>query len=116
MSGGDFRSNEVSATLDKAATAKIVLTTDAGEDIVLKDGRQLPAGTVVDATFMSAAGAGGVPRRRDREDQGRGRPVLAAHEGHDDEGLGPDHLRPCGEGLAGAGVREVRRQAWTRWA
>jgi isocitrate dehydrogenase len=55
MSGGDFRSNELSATLDKAATAKIVLTTDAGEDIVLKEGVSYPAGTVVDATFMSAA-------------------------------------------------------------
>jgi isocitrate dehydrogenase len=42
MSGGDFRSNEVSATLDKAATAKIVLTTDAGEDIVLKEGVSYP--------------------------------------------------------------------------
>ncbi len=55
MSGGDFRSNEVSATLDKAATAKIVLTTDGGEEIVLKEGVSYPAGTVVDATFMSAA-------------------------------------------------------------
>ena len=54
MSGGDFFSNEVSATLDKDSTAKIVLTTDAGET-VLKDGISYPAGTVVDATFMSAA-------------------------------------------------------------
>jgi isocitrate dehydrogenase len=52
MSGGDFRSNEVSATLDKAATAKIVLETAAGET-VLKEGVAYPAGTVVDATFMS---------------------------------------------------------------
>jgi isocitrate dehydrogenase len=55
MSGGDFRANEVSATLPKAATAKIVLTTDAGEEIVLKSGVSWPAGTVVDATYMSAA-------------------------------------------------------------
>jgi len=54
MSGGDFFSNEVSATLAKDTTAKIVLTTDAGET-VLKDGIAYPAGTVVDATFMSAA-------------------------------------------------------------
>ncbi len=53
MSGGDFYSNEVSATLDKAATAKIVLETADGET-VLKDGVAYPAGTVVDATFMSA--------------------------------------------------------------
>ncbi|MGB5864436.1 MAG: NADP-dependent isocitrate dehydrogenase [Sulfitobacter sp.] len=54
MSQGDFFSNETSATLDHAHSAKIVLVTDAGET-VLKDGLSYPAGTVVDATFMSAA-------------------------------------------------------------
>ncbi|OWU72181.1 NADP-dependent isocitrate dehydrogenase [Phaeobacter sp. 22II1-1F12B] len=54
MSGNDFFSNENSATLAKAAGAKIVLETSAGE-IVLKEGLEYPAGTVVDATFMSAA-------------------------------------------------------------
>ena len=53
MSGGDFRSNETSATLDKESTASIVLETANGET-VLKDGVSYPAGTVVDATFMSA--------------------------------------------------------------
>ncbi|MCO4826931.1 NADP-dependent isocitrate dehydrogenase [Lentibacter algarum] len=57
MSGGDFFSNEVSATLPKAATAKIVLETASGET-VLKDGVSYPAGTVVDATYMSAAALG----------------------------------------------------------
>ena len=54
MDDNDFRSNEVSATLDKAATAKIVLETADGET-VLKEGVSYPAGTVVDATFMSAS-------------------------------------------------------------
>jgi len=54
MSGNDFVSNEKSATLAKAAVAKIVLETANGET-VLKDGIEYPAGTVVDATFMSAA-------------------------------------------------------------
>ncbi|MBR9894670.1 NADP-dependent isocitrate dehydrogenase [bacterium] len=53
MSGGDFFSNEVSATLPKAATAKIVLETAEGET-VLKEGVSYPEGTVVDATYMSA--------------------------------------------------------------
>ncbi|WP_304191470.1 NADP-dependent isocitrate dehydrogenase [Lentibacter algarum] len=57
MSGGDFFSNECSATLPKAATAKIVLETASGET-VLKDGVSYPAGTVVDATYMSAAALG----------------------------------------------------------
>ncbi|WGT50089.1 NADP-dependent isocitrate dehydrogenase [Thioclava nitratireducens] len=53
MSEGDFFSNEVSATLPKAATAKIILEGADGET-VLKDGVSYPEGTVVDATYMSA--------------------------------------------------------------
>ncbi|MCT4685211.1 MAG: NADP-dependent isocitrate dehydrogenase [Roseicyclus sp.] len=54
MSGGDFFSNELSAVVPEAATAKIVLETAEGET-VLKDAVSYPAGTVVDATYMSAA-------------------------------------------------------------
>ena len=54
MSGGDFFSNEKSVTLTSEATARIVLETATGET-VLKEGITYPAGTVVDATFMSAA-------------------------------------------------------------
>lgn len=54
MSGGDFFSNETSVTLPKEATAKIVLETADGETI-LKEGIQYPAGTVIDATYMSAS-------------------------------------------------------------
>ena len=54
MDGGDFFSNEKSATLPTEATTKIVLETATGET-VLKEGLSYPAGTVVDATFMSAA-------------------------------------------------------------
>ncbi|TNF63348.1 MAG: NADP-dependent isocitrate dehydrogenase [Rhodobacteraceae bacterium] len=55
MAGGDFFSNEVSSTLPEATKARIVLTDAEGKDHVLKDGLSYPAGTVVDATFMSAA-------------------------------------------------------------
>ncbi len=54
MSGNDFVSNEVSATLKNDAVAKIVLETAQGET-VLKQDIAYPAGTVVDATFMSVA-------------------------------------------------------------
>ncbi|KAA2315058.1 NADP-dependent isocitrate dehydrogenase [Pseudooceanicola sediminis] len=54
MSGGDFFSNEKSSTLADAAKAKIVLTATDGTETVLKDGVAYPAGTVVDATYMSA--------------------------------------------------------------
>ncbi|MBY6153001.1 NADP-dependent isocitrate dehydrogenase [Vannielia litorea] len=57
MKGNDFRSNEVSTTLGAAATAKIVLEGASGET-VLKEGVSYPAGTVVDATFMSADALG----------------------------------------------------------
>ncbi|GAB5445973.1 NADP-dependent isocitrate dehydrogenase [Gymnodinialimonas sp.] len=54
MSGGDFFSNETSVTLADETSAKIVLETASGET-VLKDGLSYPAGTVLDATYMSAA-------------------------------------------------------------
>ena len=54
MSGGDFFSNETSATLAGETTAKIVHVAADGTETVLKDGVSFPAGTVVDATFMSA--------------------------------------------------------------
>ncbi len=54
MSGGDFFSNEASATLTKPAKAKIVLKGADGSETVLKEGVSYPEGTVVDATYMSA--------------------------------------------------------------
>jgi isocitrate dehydrogenase len=56
MTANDFRSNETSVTLsaDQAGPVKIVLSAKDGSETVLKDGVEFPAGTVVDATFMSA--------------------------------------------------------------
>lgn len=56
MTGSDFRSNEKSATLTKAqaGVARIELVGKDGSVTVLKDGVDFPAGTVVDATFLSA--------------------------------------------------------------
>ena len=58
MSGNDFFSNEKSATLASEATAKIVHIGSDGTEKVLKDAISYPAGTVVDATFMSAKALG----------------------------------------------------------
>ncbi len=57
MSAGDFRSNETSVTLSaaQAGPAKIELLGSDGSVTVLKESLKLPAGTVVDATFMSAS-------------------------------------------------------------
>ncbi|MEM9584443.1 MAG: NADP-dependent isocitrate dehydrogenase [Pseudomonadota bacterium] len=54
MGAHDFRSNEKSATLNDATTAKIELVAKDGSVTVLKEDIAYPAGTVVDATFMSA--------------------------------------------------------------
>jgi isocitrate dehydrogenase len=56
MSKGDFRSNETSATLTaaQAGAARIEHVAKDGTVTVLKDKLSYPAGTVVDATFMSA--------------------------------------------------------------
>jgi isocitrate dehydrogenase len=53
MSGGDFRSNEVSTTVETATDAKIEFTANDGTVTVLKEKVPLEAGEIVDATFMS---------------------------------------------------------------
>ena len=57
MSGGDFRSNETSATLGAAATAKIVLTAGDGTETVLKEGVSYPDGADVAATIRKLSSA-----------------------------------------------------------
>ncbi|WP_108813448.1 NADP-dependent isocitrate dehydrogenase [Loktanella sp. Alg231-35] len=54
MGANDFFSNETSVTLSEAQTLKIELTGADGAVTTLKDGIAMPAGTIVDATFMSA--------------------------------------------------------------
>ena len=53
MSGGDFRSNEVSTTISEATEAKITFINQDGEETILKDVVSLEAGEIVDTTFMS---------------------------------------------------------------
>ncbi len=60
MPGNDFYANEVSATIApaQAGNAKIEFVGKDGSVSVLKDGWPLEAGTVADATFMSAKALG----------------------------------------------------------
>ncbi|MCH2154157.1 MAG: NADP-dependent isocitrate dehydrogenase [Phycisphaerales bacterium] len=53
MSGGDFRNNEKSITMGEATTARIEHVAADGQTTLLKDGIDLLAGEVLDATFMS---------------------------------------------------------------
>ncbi|PIE06852.1 MAG: isocitrate dehydrogenase (NADP(+)) [Rhodobacterales bacterium] len=57
MPGNDFFANEKSATITaaQAGGAKITFTAADGSETVLKDGLTYEEGTVVDATFLSAA-------------------------------------------------------------
>ena len=53
MAGGDFRSNELSATIGTADTLRIELVKADGTVVVLKDSLPVVAGEVIDGTFMS---------------------------------------------------------------
>jgi isocitrate dehydrogenase len=53
MNAGDFRHNERSVTFDEATTVRIEHVAPDGATTVLKDGIEILAGEVVDATFMS---------------------------------------------------------------
>ena len=52
MGANDFRSNEQSVTLADAADLRIEFVSGS-ETTVMKDGLSMPAGTIVDSTFMS---------------------------------------------------------------
>ena len=60
---------------------------------------------------MQQGRAAGLPRRAGRGGQGRRAAVLGAPQGHDDEGLRPDHLRPGRAHLLRRRLRHVRRRA-----
>ncbi|MCK6480404.1 MAG: NADP-dependent isocitrate dehydrogenase [Planctomycetaceae bacterium] len=53
MGSGDFRSNEKSVTVAKAATVRIEHVGADGRATVLRDGLRLQAGEILDGTFMS---------------------------------------------------------------
>jgi isocitrate dehydrogenase len=53
MDAGDFRHNEQSATFEEATTVRIEHVASDGTTTVLKDGLEILAGEVMDATFMS---------------------------------------------------------------
>ena len=61
---------------------------------VLRESVPVLAGEVVDASVMRVAALREFLDGADRPGQGRGRALLGAPQGHDDEGLRPDHLRP----------------------
>ena len=55
MNAGDFRSNEISLTLDQDTTVNIIHTDEAGNKTTLKSNLALLKGEIIDATYMSKA-------------------------------------------------------------
>ena len=107
MRDGDFYDLEVSMTLDRDRDVKMELMTTRGEAIVLKPKVSLNAGDIVDAMAMSRKElcdfyeeqiAGRVRNRR---------AVLAACQGHDDEGQSSHRVRPRGQDLLQGRVRQA---------
>ena len=106
MPGDDFFGNEKSVTIPAATTAKIELVTAEGST-VLTEVLELQAGEVLDGTFMSAKALRAFSLAN-CYDKSRWHTVLAAHEGDDDEGLRPNHFRPCRRGLLQRCFRKAR--------
>ena len=99
MHAGDFYHGEKSMTLDRARDVKMELITKSGKTIILKPKVSLLDREVIDSMFMSKKALlafyekGNRRRTQDRRD------VLAAREGHDDEGVAPHRVRPLREDL-----------------
>ena len=78
---------------------------------VLKESVPVLAGEVVDATRMDVEALREFLDRADRQGQGRRRALLGAPQGHHDEGLRPDHLRPRRARVLPRRLPAVRRRS-----
>ncbi|KAJ1683894.1 hypothetical protein LUZ63_020881 [Rhynchospora breviuscula] len=109
MGHDDFKSNEKSwvAAHDDMLTIRHVA--EDGTVTVLKENLKVLPREIIDRHLPLGGSPRRVPRRDPRDGPGRGRAVLGAPQGHDDEGQRPDHLRPRREGLPRRGVRSSRR-------
>ena len=108
MTEGDFRATERSVTVQHDGAVRIEHVAPDGTVTVLKDTTPVLAGEVLDAAVMRRAALDEFLTQQVAEAKAQGRPVLGSPEGHDDEGLGPDHLRPRGAGLLPGPVRRAR--------
>ena len=96
-------------TLDKARDVKMELITKSGKTIVLKPKVSLLDREVIDSMFMSKKALLEFYEKRNRRRAQDRRDVLAARQGHDDEGVAPHRVRPLREDLLQGRVRQTRR-------
>ena len=93
---------------------RIELVGDDGTTTVLRESVPVLAGEVVDGAMMSARSWTSSSQQQIAARQGRGRAVLAAPQGDDDEGVGPDHLRPRGASVLPQGSSPSSAMRWPR--
>ena len=100
MAGGDFYGERaVGRRCRKPRKLKIELTSNRGEKTVLKEAVGVQDGDVIARVGDEPPCAARLLREADRRRQGQGRAAVAAPQSHDDEGVGPDHVRPRRRGL-----------------
>ncbi len=99
MSEGDFRSTEKSVTLSRQCEVRIEHVAADGTVTELKGPIALQAGEIIDAAIMQRAALDRFLAEQLKDAKAPGRPVLGSPQGDDDAGLGPDHLRPRGQGV-----------------
>ena len=109
MRSGDFYHGEKSMTLDRARDVKMELITKSGKTLVLKPKVALLEGEIIDSMFMSRKALCEFYEREIEDAHKYRRDVLAARQGHDDEGVAPDRVRPLRADLLQGSVREARR-------
>ena len=98
---------EKSMTLDRARKVKMELRTKSGKTIVLKPKVALEEGEIIDSMFMSKKALRDFYEGEIEDALQDRRDVLAARQGHDDEGVAPDRVRPRGPGLLQGRIRQA---------
>ncbi len=109
MGDHDFRSNEQSMTLADDGAVRIEHVGADGAVTVLKESVPVLAGEVIDSTAMDVAALRSFLAEQIAGRQGQGRAVLDPPQGHDDEGVRSDHLRPRRRGVLRRRLRQARR-------
>ncbi len=107
MKRGDFYHGEKSMTLDRDRTVRMELKTKSGKTIVLKPETALDRRRRHREHVHEQEGPRRVLRAADRGRVQDRRDVLAARQGHDDEGQPPHRLRPLREGLLQGRLRQA---------
>ncbi len=111
MTQGDFYGNEQSAVIPKAGTVRIEHTDAAGKTTVLKDGIKVKDNEIISSTVMKRDALRDFYETEMASRQVQQHAAVAAPQGHDDEGLRPDPVRPRRQRVLQGRVRQARRRS-----